>query len=684
MLKNMKLGMKLGIGFGLLIVLACALGTMAVVNMKGVQHDSTRLAHEYVPEVAVANEVERTSLLTMYAWRGYAYTEEKEFLIEGKAKLAEVEKHLATAEAHSQKYPALVKLKEDVAKAKTHVAEYGRQAQETVALVEALSAIQKSMDESAREYMANCNDYLHDQEQKLLQQIDANEKSEKIKDRYNKTEVANDVIDLGNDTRIKNMRAQAHRDPEVMRDGMRNFDKINEKLDALKAITSLEANLKQIASIREAGAKYKQGMVTFLDTWLKLQEVNKKSAQTGAQVLTAAQETAKAALDDTQKISDKAVDNLGASSANMIGGLIVAVILGMVAALFLTKAITKPILQGVTFAEAMSDGDFTQRLDIDQKDEIGVLAAALNTMVERLRQIVSEVQSASDNVASGSEEISATAQSMSQGATEQAASVEEISSSMEEMSSNIKQNAESAQRTQQIALKAAKDAAGGGDAVAKTVAAMKEIAEKISIIEEIARQTNLLALNAAIEAARAGEHGKCFAVVAAEVRKLAERSGAAASVISELSTSSVQVAEQAGQMLKILVPDIQKTAELVQEIAAASAEQNSGAEQINKAIQQLDNVIQTNASASEEMASTSEELSSQSEQLASTMTFFRVNASGGASGGSHTRKPAKSVQVRSTASQKRALPQAHAPKTRAGGMALSMKETPSDDDFERF
>jgi methyl-accepting chemotaxis protein len=193
------------------------------------------------------------------------------------------------------------------------------------------------------------------------------------------------------------------------------------------------------------------------------------------------------------------------------------------------------------------------------------------------------------------------------------------------MCSNIRHNSENAQQTEKIAIKAEDDAMEGGKAVYETVVAMKEIAEKINIIEEIARQTNMLALNAAIEAARAGEHGKGFAVVAAEVRKLAERSQAAAAEISDLSTSSVGVAEKAGKMLDQMVPDIQKTAELVQEISAASGEQNSGAEQINSAIQQLDRVTQQNAAGAEELSSTSEELASQAEQLLGSVGFFKIN-----------------------------------------------------------
>ena len=294
---------------------------------------------------------------------------------------------------------------------------------------------------------------------------------------------------------------------------------------------------------------------------------------------------------------------------------------------YLARAISAPIIAGVRFAESVAEGDLSQQMSSHSKDETGQLAEALNAMVAKLCTVVDEVRGASDQVASGSQQLSGSSQQMSEGATEQAAAAEEASSSMEQMAANIRQNADNARQTETIAAKSAADAGKGGETVAETVRAMKQIADKISIVEEIARQTNLLALNAAIEAARAGEAGKGFAVVAAEVRKLAERSQVAAAEISELSGSSVAVAEEAGALLGRMVPDIRRTAELIQEIAAASREQDAGAEQVNKAIQQLDHVIQQNASASEEMASTSEELHSQSERLRQTIGFFRTDGS---------------------------------------------------------
>ncbi|QWV93145.1 CHASE3 domain-containing protein [Geomonas oryzisoli] len=273
-------------------------------------------------------------------------------------------------------------------------------------------------------------------------------------------------------------------------------------------------------------------------------------------------------------------------------------------------------------AKEVAGGNLTVQLtERSGNDE---LMRSLSSMVAKLSAVVTDVKEAANNVAGGSQQMSSGSQQLSQGASEQAAAAEQASSSMEEMSSNIRQNADNALQTEKIAVKSAQDAQEGGKAVAQTVQAMKDIAGKISIIEEIARQTNLLALNAAIEAARAGEHGKGFAVVASEVRKLAERSQRAAAEISELSSTSVEVAETAGQMLDRMLPDIQRTAELVQEISAACKEQDSGAAQINKAIQQLDQVIQQNASASEQMSATAEELSSQSEQLQVTIGYFNI------------------------------------------------------------
>jgi len=324
-------------------------------------------------------------------------------------------------------------------------------------------------------------------------------------------------------------------------------------------------------------------------------------------------------------------------------------------------------------ATKIAEGNLTVKAN--PKSDKDVMGNAMEQMIVNLTRFADEVQSAASLVASGSEQVNGAAQALAQGATEQASSIEEVSASMEEMNSTVKQNADNAQQTAGIATKSAKDGQQGGAAVAETVKAMQSIAEKINIIEEIARQTNMLALNAAIEAARAGEHGKGFAVVAAEVRKLAERSQTAAKEISLVSTSSVEIAQNAGKILEDIVPGIQKTAELVQEINASSSEQSSGIDQVTKAITQLDMVIQSNSASTEELSATSEELTSQAEQLLSTASFFQTtsNRSGAAKGVSRSSSRGQSNNK---------VKHNNAPAGK-DGFNISLDDKVNDSDFDR-
>ncbi len=295
----------------------------------------------------------------------------------------------------------------------------------------------------------------------------------------------------------------------------------------------------------------------------------------------------------------------------------------------------------------VADGNLNVDIQLKRGDSTSLLASVAN-MSKQLADIIGDVRSSADALSSASEEVNATAQSLAKGASVQAASVEETSASMEQMSASISQNSENAKITDGMAQKAAREAATGGDAVMGTVEAMQKIAERISVIDDIAYQTNLLALNAAIEAGRAGEHGRGFAVVASEVRKLAERSQVAAQEIGTLALDTVKRAELAGTMLKDMVPAIRKTADLVQEIAAASSEQNAGVSQINAAIGQVSQTLQQNAAASEELSSTSEEMSVQAIRLQESMTYFTLDSH-------HTKKIVTSVS-------KKALPPSNKPK----------------------
>ncbi|MFE8603013.1 methyl-accepting chemotaxis protein [Archangium violaceum] len=329
-----------------------------------------------------------------------------------------------------------------------------------------------------------------------------------------------------------------------------------------------------------------------------------------------------------QKASKKASEHSDSTHELARGWILstmgVSLLIGLLLSMLIARVISRPLNDAVQVADRIAEGDLTVRINAETQDEAGRLLAALQRMVQKLSQVIGEVREGSGALASASSQVSASSQNLSQGTSEQASSVEETTSSLEQMTASITQNRSHGRQMEEMAVQGAKDAEEGGRAVKETVEAMGSIAEKISIIEEIAYQTNLLALNAAIEAARAGEHGKGFAVVATEVRKLAERSRTAAKEISGLATSSVKVATRSGQLLEELVPNIRKTADLVQEVVAASVEQTSGVTQMNKAMQHVDQVTQRNASASEELASTAEELSSQAEALSQLVSFFRV------------------------------------------------------------
>jgi len=449
--------------------------------------------------------------------------------------------------------------------------------------------------------------------------------------------------------------------------------------EAQQRLTAVKADLAKVAS-EQAGASV-SALKTELDRLSKATEKAANLAAEGGNVKAAAiasgegRKVFNESLDAVEQyvkdnerqmaeVADESAREASFAKILMISIIIGALLIAVVSATWIALSISKALAQAVGLADAVAIGDLSHKIDVVSDDEIGDLVKSLNVMthnlnttaavaneiahgnltveakrasdkdtlgmalermVDKLRQIVAEALTAAHNVSAGSQELSASAEQLSQGATEQASSAEEASSSMEEMAANVKQNADNANQTEKIAAQSARDAEASGAAVGRAVQAMQTIAEKITIVQEIARQTDLLALNAAVEAARAGEHGKGFAVVASEVRKLAERSQAAAAEIGTLSADTVKVAQEAGNMLSKLVPDIKKTAELVVEITAACREQDVGSSQINQAIQQLDKVGQQNASASEEVSSTSEELASQAEQLQSTIAYFRID-----------------------------------------------------------
>ena len=602
-MNNLTLGKKIALGFGVLILISVALGGMGSWQMRNAQSGSELLSLEYVPEMTVSAQIRGASNRMMYQMRGYASTEEEHYFEKAHDELATLESNLADAEKLAESAVHLEKLSgqlELITKAKDH---YKDLVNETHTAVGGLAIARKGLDSNAGIYISQANDFLVSQNIAFKNDLDAEKSHAQMTERYAKVSIINDIIDLGNDTRIKAFKAQAMRDPSVMEDAQKNFPKINSKLAEIRMITRQQDNLNQLDKIAQGADGYSQSMTQFLKTWYELQDLGKDRNETGGHVIASCKALQEAAESATIRISSESSSNLASASTATIVGLVAALVVGVLLAFFMIRSITGPI-----------------------------------------NRVIGGMQAGSEQVASAAGQVSEASIQLAEGASVQASSLEETSASLDMMAGGAKQSASNSKqansRSQEVKIHAEKGKmamAGLNSAMEKIKASSDETAKIIKTIDEIAFQTNLLALNAAVEAARAGDAGKGFAVVAEEVRNLAQRSAEAAKGTADLidesnqnSTLGVKATSDVAEILEEVVTGIVEVSSLIGEVSDSAEEQSRSVSEVNTAVSQMDSVTQANAAGAEESASAAEEMSSQAAEMKSLVATL-MEIVGGAS-----------------------------------------------------
>jgi len=623
---NLSMRAKLYAGFGLMLILAILVGLFGYNGLQKIQTQET-IASEIT-------SVEANFLYARLSTRSFMALQQDSLATEAKNAIAATE----TSNAHLLSILDSQEKLANINKLKSSIEDYRQGLIEIITSVKEQQALQAKMKEIYQQMLAMAK------EKKGLE---------------------------GSQPFVLFLRARVN-EYEYSR-FMKQEDKDSWMNDMNLAVSIAGKSKSPIASLL---TEYKQQSLLMADAIVNQKTTESKEDELGTIAKQMAGNESKAVKAETHRMVD-------ATSTTILIVLLISLITGVLMSVYIVRQVMVAIRQSLSLAEEVSQGNLLVSVDktiLQRKDEMGKLMQALNHMVVKLREIVHNINDGANIIVFASGQMSDASQQMSQGAAEQAAAAEEVSSSMEEMAANIEQNNDNSQQAEKIAIMGTSSLLKSNQAVMQAIAGMKEIAEKVSIISDIAFQTNILALNAAVEAARAGEHGRGFAVVAAEVRKLAERSRVAADEINRLSARGVSTSDNAGKMLNELVPEIEKTTKLVQEISAAGFEQNSGATQINNAIQQLNQVIQQNSATSEEMATSSEELASQAEQLKDTIAFFRVEAETKRVFNSPHMAPKHLVKPKPT--MPKLHPQAFtAPKSKGYNLNFSNS---SDSDYEKF
>jgi methyl-accepting chemotaxis protein len=583
MFKRISLTAKLGFGFGFVILVSLATGIIAVTSMNRFGTCAATLSQDYVPEVTMANNMERNTFSMLLEMRGYDYTDNTLFLDEAGKYLANIKQDIKDAVNHG-----LPQLKEGAEKAEQSVLEYERLTGETVVITGELEKERKVADESGLQYMRVCRTFLESQKVAMQGEIIAGLEGDQLEQRLNRIALVTDIIGLGHQVVTGTWKAQFNRDPKSLTETLAIFDQVNDKLTALKKICDFEGDLKKIEESRSAMLTFKEANAKLAEKWLAREEVARQRTILAKSIVEQAKNIAGTGLGDMTRAAENTSRTISASSNFISGGIIFGLLFSMAIAGFIVKSVTMSI-----------------------------------------KQVIGALGFSAEQVNASADQVSSASQQLAEGASEQAASLEESSASLEEMASMTRQSADNAGKADNLMRESQTVVQGGveamkrmSDAIAKIKTSADETAKIIKTIDEIAFQTNLLALNAAVEAARAGEAGMGFAVVAEEVRNLAQRSAEAAKNTAGLiegatknAEAGVHVTSEVAKALSAIQESAGKVATLVAEIAAASKEQAQGIDQVNTAVAEMDKVVQQNAAGAEKSAGASEQLSAQAQEL---------------------------------------------------------------------
>lgn len=618
---DLKIRTKLYWAFGALIFIALLLSANSLFTMWQFEQDLKALTDEYLPEMELATNISNKTQQVAFYMEGYFLTGESENYRKAKSELESLKGVLMNGEQLLSSSSHLDDLEQKLSVAQSLIPKYEQAMLMAFKDNQDIAILKNRLEVSSKSLIQNSEAYLKSQDDLLRQEI----RRGAVPDSRRRAIMAvSEIIQLGSKIQNKAIRARQISDKTILDQALIELDEINKQIDILGPLAQRSENKVQLNAIETAQSDLKSSIEKMGEKLSELSGYFSQHQDLSSQLVANAVALRDGGIENSAQTSNNFTRTIISSIWKNIIVVLVAFAVAIMLTIFNARMITKPLYKGIKFAQSMSRGDFTGELNVDRKDEVGELVESLQIMGEQIREIITAVTTAADNMATTSLQLSATSQHVSQGASEQASSAEEVSSSIEEMAANIQQNTQNAKDTVEISSGAETDIQQGKEKVDKTVVAIREIADKISIIGDIAFQTNILALNAAVEAARAGEHGRGFGVVAAEVGKLAERSKIAAQEIDELTKTGVFNAEEAGEIMNKIVPEIHKTSSLIQDIAAASVQQSSGADQINSAIQQLNQVTQQNAASSEELATNAIEMSSQAENLQEIVSFFKV------------------------------------------------------------